>query len=151
MYASNNLIHSKRVFRLQMFTHSVSKLSLELDTQISTSIISCHENIARILTSYDEHWKLLDQISAYEQLALQIARFSALVEQLSPALNIYPGIDPIVIFSEELFFDIQYVSAKKRNHLHMLTFYLSDKSCRFVNQKNDFKYGIDSDKNNDLN
>ena len=151
MYASNNLIHSKRVFRLQMFTHSVSKASLELDTQISTSIISCHENIARILTSYDEHWNLLDQIRAYEQLALQIARFSALVEQLSPALNIYPGIDPIVIFSEELFFDIQYVSAKKRNHLHMLTFYLSDENCRFIKHKNDRKYGVDKDKDNNLN
>lgn len=134
MYASNNLIHSKRVFRLQMFTHSVSKLSLELDTQISTSIISCHENIARILTSYDEHWKLLDQISAYEQLALQIARFSALVEQLSPALNIYPGIDPIVIFQRNCSL-IYNMFLLKRNHLHMLTFYSSDQSCRFVNQK----------------
>ena len=135
MYASNNLIQSKRVFRLQMFTHCVSKASLELDTQISKSLISCHENISRILTSYDEHWNLQDQIGAYEQLALQIARFSALVEQLSPALNIYPGIALMVRFSEELFFDVQHVSAKKRNHLHMLAVYLPNQNMLFLKPK----------------
>ena len=135
MYASNNLIQSKRVFRLQMFTHCVSRASLELDTQISKSLISCHENISRILTSYDEHWNLQDQIGAYEQLALQIARFSALVEQLSPALNIYPGIALVVRFSEELFFDVQHVSAKKRNHLHMLAGYLPNQNMLFLKPK----------------
>jgi hypothetical protein len=33
----------------------------------------------------------------------------------------------------------------------MLTFYSSDQSCRFVNQKNDCKYGLDKDKDNNLN
>lgn len=151
MYASNNLIQSKRVFRLQMFTHCVSRASLELDTQVSKSLISCHENISRILTSYDEHWNLQDQIGAYEQLALQIARFSALVEQLSPALNIYPGIALMARFSEELFFDVQHVSAKKRNHLQMLAVYLPNQNMLLLKPKMDYKFGRNNEKDNTIN
>ena len=153
MYASSNLIQSKRVFRLQMFTHSVSKASLVLNTQISKSLISCHANISRTLTSYDEHAGLLDQIGAYEKLALHIARFTALVEQLPSSLNIFPGIDPIVSFSEELFFDLQHVSAQKRNHLNMLTSFLPAENDRVIKPGNDHKQGSNKEQNNnnDLN
>lgn len=120
MYDSSSLIQSKHVFALQQFAHTVVTNMNGTDSQLYSSIKECYSEISETMLNYHESKGVQEEIAAYERFALNIARFSALIEHLPEDIVLFPGREHMTKESKRFYHELIEEFSQKLLHLEQL-------------------------------
>ncbi len=120
MFTSTASIQSKTSFVIQEYTHRIlTKLKLKSDPTYYT-LLDCQRTMCSTMTSYHELTRLEDQIAAYDSYAFALARSTAITEQISNEIDVYPPVSEFNKTTQKYYQNLVYESAKKREHLNKI-------------------------------
>lgn len=120
MYDSSSLIQSKHVFALQQFAHTIMTNMKGSDSHLYISIKECYNEISETMLNYHESKGVQEEIVAYERFALNVARFSALIEHLPEDIMLFPGRERMSRESKKFYHDLIEEFSQKLLHLEQL-------------------------------
>ncbi len=118
MFTNTASIQSKTAFFVQEYTHRVLTKMKETSNVTYYTLLDCQQIMCRTMNTYHELTSLEDQIKAYDTYTFALARSTAITQQVSEKLDLYPSIEEYNKTTERYYLRLVAESARKKVHLH---------------------------------
>ena len=118
MFTNTASIQSKTAFFVQEYTHRVLTKMKETSNVTYYTLLDCQQTMCRTMNTYHELTSLEDQIKAYDTYTFALARSTAITQQVSEELDLYPSIEEYNETTEGYYLRLVAESARKKVHLH---------------------------------
>lgn len=120
MFRNKSNIQSKTSFEVQQCTHRLlTQLKMD-NSPLYQPLLSTHKCMNSIMANFHELPTLNDQIKAYDIYSLQLARTTAIIDQVPDQYSFYPGKSEFQKRVTDYYLNIVKESSKKRNFLYQL-------------------------------